>query len=146
MKERVEKGNMKGKKILITVLISIIIILALVIGYGVYSGAKIKAEITSLTNQVTQLNEEKNNLVLERNNLVSDFDILKKKYDLLYDDVQKIYKTCPTENACKGRFPGVSWYCNNVGDEIDIGKDINSASHICVCDVSCNFKATQITS
>jgi cell division protein FtsL len=128
-----------SKSILVTILIIIIVILAIILGYCIYAGYKLKAEISSLNNQLSQLSEEKNNLVSERDNLRTDFDNLQKKYDMLNQDVQKIYKSCFRENACKGRFPGVSWYCNNVGDETD------NPSHICVCDVSCDMNATQIT-
>jgi hypothetical protein len=103
---------------LIIILISIIFLLLIILGYGVYTGFKVKAEITKLTT--------------ERDNL-------QEKYDLLIDDVREIYKTCRDGNACLGHYPGVSWYCNNVGDEVD------DYSHICICDVSCEFKATEIS-
>jgi cell division protein FtsL len=137
-KKGIENKNMKKsdttkskKSILVTILIIIIVILAIILGYYIYSGYKLKTEINSLNNQISQLSEE-------RDNLNSELSTLQKKYDLLNQDVQKIYKSCPKENACKGRFPGVSWYCNNVGDETD------NPSHICICDSSCNMKATQI--
>jgi len=124
---------MKEKaKILIIMLVSIIFVLCCILGYGVYTGFKVKAEIN-------RLNEENNQLNMEKQDLTSQLDLLQKKYDLLEEDVRKIYKGCITENACKGHYPSVSWYCNNVGDEI-----INNPSHVCVCDSSCNLKATQI--
>jgi cell division protein FtsB len=132
MKERGEKGGPKAKKSkLVLILISIIVVLALILGFGIYSGIKIKSEIDKLNIENQQLNSDKADLT-------SKLDTLQKNYDLLYNDVQNVYKTCPTENACKGHFPEVSWYCNNLGDEV------SDPSHICVCDVSCNMKATPI--
>lgn len=131
--------NPKAKKsIFAVILISIIIILALIIGYGIYMGYKIKAEVTFLNNQVNQLSEERDNLISERDNLKTDLDNLQEKYGILILDIQKIYKSCITENACKGHLPGVTWYCNNIGDEV------SDPSHTCICDSSCNMKATEI--
>ncbi len=116
---------MKEKKVLTWILISVIVILSCILVYGVYTGFRVKAEIA-------RLNEE--NL-----NLTSQLSSIWKQYNLLKDDVAKIYKTCITQNICKGHYPGVSWYCNNVGDEA-----VSNPSHICVCDSSCNLNATQI--
>jgi len=128
-----KKRGAGGKKsILVTILIAVIIVLVIIFGYGVYAGYRLKAEISSLNNQIGQLDTDKADLNLK-------LDTLQKKYDLLYQDVQNIYKSCMLENACKGRFPRVSWYCNNAGDEV------SDPSHICICDSSCNLKATQIT-
>lgn len=121
----------KGRNVFVIILISIIIVLLIVLGYGIYSGVRVKAEITSLNNQIGQLDMDKADLNLK-------LDTLQKKYDLLYEDVRAVYKTCIVENACRGRLPGVSWYCNNVGDEV------SDPSHTCVCDASCNLKATII--
>lgn len=115
---------MAEKKVLVIVLVSIIIILCCILAYGVYTGFKVKAEIN-------KLNSENQNLTLQLKSLQDD-------YDLLIDDVAEIYKTCLTENACKGRYPGISWYCNNVGDEVD------DPSHVCVCDSSCSLSAKEI--
>ncbi|VVB83848.1 Uncharacterised protein [uncultured archaeon] len=115
----------KGGNLPVIILISVVIILVLILIYGVYTGFKVKAEIKRLNSQIAQLSEDKNNL--------------QKNYDLLIQDVAQIYKTCIKENACKGHYPGVSWYCNNVGNEVD------NPSHTCVCDSSCNLNATQIS-
>lgn len=112
-------------------LVSVIIILLLILGYGFYTGIKVKAMINSLNSEVTQLTTEKEGLN-------SQLSSLQKNYDLLKQDVAKIYKTCIIENACKGRYPGVTWYCNNVGDEV------NDPSHTCICDASCKLNATEI--
>jgi outer membrane murein-binding lipoprotein Lpp len=119
------------KNVIVIILISIIVILLAVLGYGVYGGLKARAMINSLQSNINGLNADKNDLT-------NKLDILQGKYDLLEQDVAKIYKGCMKENACKGRFPSVSWYCNNVGDEV------SDPSHICVCDSSCNLNATQI--
>ena len=121
----------KKVNLFVIILISVIIILSLILSYGVYTGIKVKAVIISLNSDITRLTQEKTELN-------SQIDSLQKKYDLLTQDVAKIYKTCMVENACKGRYPGVSWYCNNVGDEVA------DSSHICVCNSSCNLNATQI--
>jgi outer membrane murein-binding lipoprotein Lpp len=126
---------MKEKRsVLVMILISIIILLAIILGYGVYTGFKVKAEIISLNNQINQL-------TIEKQNLKQDYDELKEDYDLLRLDVQKIYQSCINEGPCKGHFPEVSWYCNNVGDEIS---GSYSASHICVCSSACEMNATEI--
>lgn len=141
-----EVKNVQSKRnLLVPILIVVIIILVLVLAYGIYSGIKTREDINFLNNELNMLSQENQNLI-EKNdrldtdilNLASQRDALQKNYDLLYQDVQKIYKSCPTENACKGRFPGVSWSCNNVGD------DTIDPSHICICDSSCNLKATPI--
>ena len=111
-------------KVIVLVLISIIIILSGILAYGVYTGFKVKAELIRLN--------------AENQNLSSELENLQGEYALLIDDVAEIYKTCLTENVCKGRYPGTSWYCNNVGNEVD------DPSHLCVCDASCNLNSTSI--
>lgn len=87
--------------------------------------------------KIVELTDDKTALLNEKENLQTKISDLELKYDLLKQDVAKIYKTCLTENACKGHYPGVSWYCNNVGDEV------SDYSHICVCDSACNLNATE---
>ncbi len=125
---------MKKRNPLIIILISVIIILLIILSYGVYTGIKVKAGIKSLQSEITQLTEE-------RNNLSAQFNSLYDKYNLLEQDVAKIYKTCIKDNICKGHFPSVSWYCNNVGDEAEY----SIASHICFCDDKCDLNITAIT-
>jgi predicted nuclease with TOPRIM domain len=120
----------EGSK-LVPILIIIIVILAGILIYGVYTGMKVKEEFRNLNSQIS-------NLVSEKNNLTSQLDSLQGKYNLLKDDVFEMKKSCLSENACKGRFPGVRWYCNNVGDEV------SNYSHICVCDNACNLNVTAI--
>jgi len=113
------------------ILISVIVVLSIILIYGVYTGFKVKTELNNLNSQIVQLKDEKESL----QNKITE---LESKNNLLTQDVAKIYKTCLTENACKGHYPSVSWYCNNVGDEVA------DYSHICVCDSSCNLNATQV--
>jgi len=115
------------------VLVSIIIILSGILIYGVYTGVQVKKEFANLNSQIS-------NLVAEKNDLTSQLDSLQKNYDLLKDDVFALEKSCISENACKGHFPNVRWYCNNVGDAV------SDPSHICVCDNLCNLNATAISS
>jgi len=114
------------------VLISIIIILLGVLGYGVYTGFRVKAELANLNSQIR-------NLVDEKNDLTSQLDLLQKNYNLLKDDVFELEKSCLSENACRGHFPNVRWYCNNVGDETNV-----NPSHVCICDSACSLNITEI--
>ncbi len=93
----------------------------------------------SLGKNIENLKSEKDILVNEKESIQTDLSELQLKYDLLEEDVAKIYKTCIVENACKGHYPGVSWYCNNVGDEV-----ITNYSHTCVCNSACILTATEI--
>ena len=123
-----------GSKLTI-ILVSVIILLSLILIYGFYTGFRVKEELANLNSQIT-------NLVAEKNNVTFQLDSLQKNYNLLKDDVFELEKSCLSENACKGRFPNIRWYCNNVGDEIINPSHI--ASHICFCDNQCNLNATAI--
>ncbi|MFA5953842.1 MAG: hypothetical protein WC812_04580 [Candidatus Pacearchaeota archaeon] len=92
----------------------------------------------NLNREINSLMNDKTILSSEKESLQSNISDLQLKYNLLEQDVAEIYKSCMTQNVCKGRFPGVSWYCNNVGDEV------SDYSHICICDSSCNLNATKI--
>jgi cell division protein FtsL len=120
------------KNVILIILILIIIVLSSVLIYGVYTEFKVKAVINSLQLENQQLNAEKENLTVQLNALAI-------KYGMLQDDVFQLKKSCITQNICWGHFPGVRWYCNNVGDAV------NNPSHICVCDSNCNLNATQIS-
>jgi hypothetical protein len=122
----------KGANKLTIILVSTIIILLLILSYGVYTGFKVKKEIGRLNSEIVQLTEEKKTI----NDELGD---LQSKYNLLKDDVFTMKKSCLTENACKGRFPGARWYCNVDGDEV------NNPSHICVCGDDCKLSAMQIS-
>lgn len=127
-----KKGKSEDKKNkVVYILITAIIILILGLGLEAYM-----LRLTVL--ELSDSNSMNNQLNMEKQELISDLKSLQDDYSLLYQDVQEIYKSCINEGACRGRFPGVSWYCNNVGDET------NNPSHICSCDSSCNLKATEI--
>lgn len=121
------------------ILISIILILLGILIYGYYIGIKIKAEINRLNNELNLAKEEINATNEEKNRVINDMSILQDKYNLLEKDVAEIYKTCPYENACKGRFPLISWYCNDKGD---YSPDTANAPFICVCDADCKITLT----
>jgi hypothetical protein len=95
---------------------------------------------TKLNQEYNLLNEEKNKAVNDMEQCKSDLDKKNSEYDLLLEDAKTSEKTCMTDNACKGRFSGISWKCNNVGDLADE----NSASHICICSADCVLSATEI--
>ena len=120
------------KNVTVIILVSVIVALSAVLVYGVYTGIRVRTVINSLNSQIEQLSEEKENLTVQLNTLTV-------KYGLLQDDVFQLKKSCITQNVCWGHFPGVRWYCNNVGDAVD------NPSHICVCDSNCNLNATQIS-
>jgi len=126
-----EGRNKERKSILVTILVSIIIFLLIILGYGVYAGFQVRAQVANLNNEIVKL-------TIEKENLNSDLKSLQQDYNLLYEDIQKIYKSCLNEGPCKGHFPGMSWYCNVYGDEV------NDPSHICVCDSSCKMNATEL--
>ncbi len=122
-------------KIVLFVIIGILLIVSV---YEFYT-------ITSLKKEVGVLNEDlgntKNQLLQSQKDLAQvsqDKQNLDEKYSLLIDDVAEIYKGCIKDNACKGRYPSVSWYCNNVGDEVP------DPSHICKCNSSCDLVTEQI--
>jgi cell division protein FtsB len=125
--------HMKIKGWIIGILIAAIVILAVFAIIMYVNNTKLNSQIGNLMTERTQLISDKEQL----NNKISDLD---SKMKMLQEDVNKIYKGCILNNACKGRSPGVRWYCNNVGDEV------SDPSHICVCDASCQLNATQITS
>lgn len=116
------------------ILFSIIIVLLIILIYGLYTGFKVKGIINSMQTEINQLNGDKDNLT-------SQLSSLHNQYNLLEQDATKIYKTCPYENACKGRFPNISWYCNNQGD---YSPDISNAPYICVCSVDCQLTKTAV--
>jgi cell division protein FtsL len=137
-----KKGKIKEKKNkVVPVLIATIIVLIIGLGLEAYMLRLTVLELNQEKDMNNQLNMENQDLILERDTLKIDKDVLQEKYDLLEEDVQNIYKSCITQNGCKGRFPGVRWYCNNVGDET-----VDNPSHTCICDSSCNLKTTPITS
>ena len=123
MQKRLEKGKI--------IVIGLVLLLILVACYEFYV-------INVLKNEVNDLNNNLFSTQNQLNQISKDKEDLNVKYGLLTQDVAEIYKGCIKDNACKGRYPNVSWYCNNVGDEV------SDPSHICKCDSSCNLVAKQI--
>jgi len=120
----------RGSKLTIILVVAIVVLVALS-GYFIYSDNQSKQEIDILTLELSDVRAQFKQVSDDKKELDS-------KYDLLVKDVAEIYRTCMNDNACKGRYPNVSWYCNNVGDEAD------NYSHVCKCDASCNLVATAI--
>jgi uncharacterized protein YpmS len=131
---------MKKEKVIVWTLAGVILILIVLTCILYFKNVALASEREQLIQDRTQLSQEKDELISERENLRRDMESLGSELDLLKEDVASIYKGCISENACKGRYPNIRWNCNNVGDEADE----SLASHICVCDSSCNLNATEI--
>jgi len=123
---------MKKESVIIGVLVILLIILAVIIFIFYNKNVELGRDNQDLINTNSNLLQEKDNL----NNKIAEKD---SELSMLQQDVEKIYKSCIAQNACKGHFPGIRWNCNNVGDETNI-----NPSHVCVCDSSCNLNATEI--
>ena len=132
---------MKSNNILLAVLI-VVLIGAVAFAAMMYNKSHfLNSEIDRLNSLVSSLNESKSQLIQERDLLKSNLTDIRSEMQMLQEDVSAIYKGCYHDNACKGHYPGVRWLCNNVGDQADNA----TASHICVCDSSCQLNATAIT-
>ncbi len=114
-----------------------LVIVVIVLGILLYNGSM---ENKSLNSEIEKVVADSEQLLKEKNDLLLENKAVKDELDLIQKDVAKIYKTCMNENACKGRYPGISWYCNNVGDPAEI----SMASHLCQCTTDCQLNATQI--
>jgi len=132
---------MKNLTIVLAVLIILLTGVVIFAGIMYNKTTLLNSEIDKLSSQVSALNNDKSNLIAERDSLRSNLTALQSETQMLQQDVTQIYKGCINNNACKGHYPGIRWLCNNVGDLADN----NTASHICVCDASCQLNATQIT-
>ena len=121
--------NKRGLVKKILVIAVIVLAVLLVIFYN---------KTTKLNSENLGLKEERDALLAENGQLKDTKIALDKELGMLKDDIAGIYKTCMTQNACKGRYPNVRWNCNNVGDEA------SDPSHICICDASCNLNVTAI--
>lgn len=108
---------MKKVNTTVIILLVIIFILVAILGYGVYTGVRVKSAINSLQSQINQLTEER--------------DELQRKYSLLQDDVFQLEKSCLTENVCKNQFPWIRYNCN------DLGEAHSDGTKICRCDNNC---------
>lgn len=122
---------MKKEIWIISVLLLVVISLGVMAYLGYNENIRLNSEITRLNLDKEQLFNEKEQVLLEKKNLMDEMGLLK-------DDVAEIYKTCITQNVCKGHYPGIRWYCNNLGDETIL----DLASHTCECDSSCELKLT----
>lgn len=96
-------------------------------------------ENQKLNSEITRLNADNEKLNADKAQTLADNKNLRDELQLLNEDVAAIYKTCITQNACKGHYPGIRWYCNNIGDAV---QDIAMASHLCECDSACELKTT----
>jgi outer membrane murein-binding lipoprotein Lpp len=132
---------MKNLTIVLAVLIILLTGVVIFAGIMYNKTTLLNSEIDKLNSQVSGLNDDKSRLVEERDSLRSNLTALQSKTQMLEEDVTALYsKTCHLDNACKGHYPGIRWLCNNVGDLADN----NTASHTCMCDVSCQLNATEI--
>ena len=131
--------SMEKKKVITGLLILIIMLLAIFAIIEYNKNLQLNIRNNQLEADRAQISKDKEDVMnqFEQYRIQSQNDHL--KYNMLLEDVAKIYKTCITQNACKGRYPGIRWDCNNVGDEVS-----TNPSHICVCDSSCNLNATEI--
>lgn len=116
-------------------IVIILAIVLIVLGIFLYNYYSENNDLTSRINQLTGDNEQ---LLKDKNDLLIENKEIKDNLDMLQKDVSQIYKTCPLQNPCKGRYPGISWYCNNVGDQ----SDVSTASHICICTPDCQLNQT----
>jgi len=137
-------GKMKKidkKSIIITGILVGMIIFFCILTFILYNKNTIlNSENNQLFQERETLSQEKDVLINEREELMIKVQSLDSELLLLKEDVSNIYKSCSSQNACKGHYPGVRWICNNVGDEADEA----IASHTCVCDSSCNLSTTEI--
>jgi len=119
-------------------IIIVLAVLAVIFGILAYIGYN---ETKELDSQVIQLNADKEQLFNDKENALIENKKIRDELQLLNEDVAEIYKSCITQNACKGHFPGIRWYCNDVGDAVS---DMTLASHLCECDNVCELKTTVV--
>jgi len=130
---------MEKRKLIVVSLIVFLIIIGIVAIVEFKNISDLKNRNNQLEEDRAQLSKDKEGLMVERDQLNSENQVLTSKMKMMEEDVNQIYRSCMTQNACKGRYPGIRWNCNNVGDTTDV-----NPSHICVCDSSCNLNATEI--
>jgi len=128
---------MEKRNWLIIFLITILVVVAI---FAVLEFSKV-SNLKTINNQLeeerTRLSQEKEQLLSEREELRNENKKLNSQIKMMEEDVNKIYKSCMTENACKGKYPGIRWECNNVGDFVE-----DNPTHVCVCDSSCKITIT----
>jgi len=126
-------------KVVIGVLIAVVVLIAIFAGITYNKNTQLNSRNNQLEADRAQLSSDKEKILNERELCRTEVQNLNSKLSLLQEDVNRIYKSCITNNVCKGHYPGVRWNCNNVGDTAE-----TNPSHICVCDSSCNLNATEI--
>jgi outer membrane murein-binding lipoprotein Lpp len=130
---------MEKKSVIIGILILAVVALVIFVAIGYNKNVNLTSRNNQLEADRAQLSSDKEKVINEREQCQTEVQNLNSKLSMLQEDVSKIYKTCITQNVCKGHYPGVRWNCNNVGDETNV-----NPSHICVCDSSCSLNATEI--
>lgn len=131
---------MKTEKMVIGILIIVLVIVAALAIILYINNHQLKLRNNQLEADRAQLSNDKESILIEKEQCRNESQSLQSQLKLLQEDVTKIYKSCITDNICKGHFPGIRWKCNNVGDPTSDA----TASHICECDSSCQLNATQI--
>jgi len=130
---------MKKESVITGALILGIIVIAIFAAVEYSKNVKLNIRNNQLEQDRTQISKDKEDVMAQFEQCRANTQSLNSKLSLLQEDVAKIYKTCMTQNACRGRYSNVRWNCNNVGDETN-----TNPSHICVCDSSCNLNITEI--
>lgn len=130
---------MEKKSIVIIILSVLLITATAILIFGYFKGKELVNIINQLEQDRAKISKEKEDVISQFEQCRTNTQELNSKLSMLQEDVAKIYKTCFTQNACKGRFPNIRWNCNNVGDEANI-----NPSHICYCDSFCNLIITEI--
>jgi len=130
---------MDKKSVIIVVLLVILIVAAVVFILGYFKGQQLVGRINQLEQDRSQMSKDKEDVMAQLEQCRSMSQIDHSKLNMLMEDIAYVYKTCITQNVCKGHYPNVRWNCNSVGDEINV-----NPTHICVCDSSCNLNATEI--
>jgi outer membrane murein-binding lipoprotein Lpp len=129
---------MKNLAIVLAVLIIFLVGAVIFAGIMYNKTTTLNSEIDKLNSQISVLNDDKSKLVEERESLRSEIAALRNEIKMLQEDIGALYKGCNLDNVCKGHYAGIRWLCNNAGDLANS----STASHICVCDGSCQLSAT----
>src|SRR4030043_992871 len=108
---------MKNIKTLIIGILIFVAIAFCILSFVLYNKNNVlNSENNKLMQDIDRLSQEKEVLINEGENLKSKVGVLESELSILEEDVANIYKGCILQNACKGRYPNIRWYCNNVGD------------------------------
>jgi hypothetical protein len=74
-------------------------------------------EKNSLSIQFERCKQDNQSLMIELSTLKENYQYLNSKLALLQEDISKIYKSCMTLDACKGKTPNIRWYCNKCDEQ-----------------------------